>query len=104
MCPIARVNAPSDVVWQLLSSPAEYAAWTDAELLRAEPSGAVVEGQKIFFRTRALGRWWPLMMEVGAVEPSRGLDLRIELPLGIINSEHIRVVPLSRRETRVSFN
>jgi len=35
-----------------------YTAWADVELLRAEPPGAAVAGQKIFFRTRGLGRWW----------------------------------------------
>lgn len=104
VCPIALVNAPIDIVWQFLASPAEYAAWTDAEFLRAEPSGAAAEGQKIFFRTRALGRWWPVVMEVGTVDPPHGLELRVQLPLGIINSEHINVLPLGRRETRVSFN
>ncbi len=104
MCPIALVNAPIDIVWQFLAAPAEYAAWTDAEFIRAEPSTAAVEGQKIFFRTRAVGRWWPVVMEVGAVDPPRVLELRVLLPLGIVNSERITVLPLSGRETRVSFN
>jgi len=104
VCPIALVNAPIDIVWQFLAGPAEYAAWTDAEFIRAEPSAAAVEGQKIFFRTRAVGRWWPVVMELGTVDAPRVLELRVLLPLGIVNSEHITVLPLSGRETRVSFN
>jgi uncharacterized protein YndB with AHSA1/START domain len=103
-CPIAVVEAPEERVWNLLTTPEGYSAWLDAELLRAEPPGAVVEGQRIFFRTRALGRWWPVSFRVGAVDARRSLELTVDMPLGITNHEHITVLPLAARQTRVAFN
>lgn len=104
VCPIAVVEASDERVWHLLTTPEGYKAWVDAELLRAEPPGAAIEGQRIFFRTRALGRWWPVSFQVGAVDAPRSLELTVDLPLGITNHEHITVLPLAARQTRVAFN
>jgi hypothetical protein len=98
------VQAPQEMVWRLLTTPASYTAWADVELLRAEPPGAAVAGQRIFLRTRALGRWWAVGFEVGAVDAPSSLELMVHLPLGIINHEHITLLPLSARQTRVGFN
>ena len=103
-CPIAAVEAPQAVVWRLLTAPESYLAWADVELLRAEPPGTAVEGQQLFFRTRGLGRWWPVRMQVGAVDPPGGLELTVQLPLRIVNHEHITLRPLGPRQTRVAFN
>jgi hypothetical protein len=51
-----------------------------------------------------LGRWWPVRFEVGAVDAPHSLALLVHLPLGIINHEHITVLPLSALQTRVAFN
>ncbi len=67
-CPIAVVEASEETAWHLLTTLEGYPAWVDAELVPAEPPGAAAEGQMIFFRTRAMGRWWPVSFEVG---PSR---------------------------------
>jgi uncharacterized protein YndB with AHSA1/START domain len=104
VCPIAVVEASEERVWRLLTTPEGYIDWLDAELLRAEPPGAAVDGQRVFLRTRALGRWWPVTFRVGAVDSPRSLELTIDLPLGIINHEHITVLPLGERQTRVAFN
>jgi hypothetical protein len=32
------------------------------------------------------------------------LELTVDLPLGITNHEHITVLPLAGRQTRVAFN
>jgi uncharacterized protein YndB with AHSA1/START domain len=103
-CPIAVVEASADIVWRLLTTPESYAAWADAELARADPPGAVTEGQRILFRTRGLGRWWPVTFRVGAVDEPRSLELTIELPLGIVNHEHVTLLPLGPSQTRVAFN
>lgn len=104
VCPIAIVEAPQELVWHLLTTPEGYKTWVDAELLHAEPPGAAIEGQRIFFRTRALGRWWPVSFQVGAVAAPRSLELTVDLPFGITNHEHITVLPLAARQTRVAFN
>ena len=103
-CPIAVVAASADLVWRLLTTPESYAAWADAELVRAEPPGAVAEGQRILFRTRGFGRWWPVTFRVGAVDAPSSLELTIELPLRIANHEHVTLLPLGPLLTRVAFN
>ena len=104
VCPIAVVEASQKLVWHLLTTPESYQVWADIELLRAEPPGEVTAGQRIFFGTRALGRSWPVSFQVGAVDAPRSLELTIELPFGIVNHEHITVLPLGTRKTRVAFN
>jgi uncharacterized protein YndB with AHSA1/START domain len=104
VCPIAVVDASQETVWHLLTTPEGYPAWIDAELLRAEPPGAAVEGQTVFFRTRALGRWWPVSFLVGAVDARRSLELTVHLPFGILNHEHITLLALGERQSRVAFN
>jgi uncharacterized protein YndB with AHSA1/START domain len=103
-CPIAVVEASEDLVWRLLTAPESYSAWADAELVRAEPPGAVAEGQRILFRTRGFGPWWPVTFRVGAVDAPRSLELKIDLPLGIVNQEHVTLLPLGPSQTRVAFN
>ena len=39
ICPIAKVNAPIERVWNFLSEPANYALWWDAQTLSIVPEG-----------------------------------------------------------------
>ena len=76
-CPIATVEAPVERVWSLLADPAHYARWWDASGVETQdetqdfagetqdfasvqhlitPEGPAQPGQKIYARTRGLGR------------------------------------------------
>ncbi len=103
-CPTAVVRAPAAVIWRVLMNLDGYEKWADARLAAAEPPGPVVEGRRIDFTTRELGRTWPVRFTVGGVHEPESLDLLIELPLGLVNREHIVMVPISPTETRVTFN
>jgi len=104
VCPTTVVNTAIDRVWEVLTDPASYQGWTGAELVRASPPGRVREGQVLDFRTRELGIWFRVRMDVGRPEPPRLLPLRVQMPFGIVNDEHITLAPLDAVRTRVTLN
>jgi uncharacterized protein YndB with AHSA1/START domain len=104
VCPTTVVAASATTVWRLLTEPAEYERWAGAELIRVTPPGPAQEGQVIEFRTRELGRWWHVRFDVGAVEPERSLELKVHLPFGVVNHEHVVLSPVDEERTRVTFN
>jgi ligand-binding SRPBCC domain-containing protein len=104
VCPIAVVQAPAERVWALLSQPASYALWWDAETRTITPSGPAQPGQNITAQTRALGRQWPVRIAVNAVDAARrAIDLTTRLPFGITVYNHITVQPMEDSASRVSF-
>jgi len=58
-------------------------------LVRASPQGPVREGQVLDFRTRELGVAFRVRMDIGKPEPPLLLTLRVHMPFGIVNDEHI---------------
>jgi ligand-binding SRPBCC domain-containing protein len=104
VCPIAIVNAPPERIWALLSEPASYAVWWDADTRTITPSGPAQPGQTILAQTRGLGLKWPVRISVNAVDAARrAIDLTARLPLGITVYNHITVAPAEGGAGRVSF-
>ncbi len=103
-CPTAVVHAPAAAVWRLLTVPDGYALWAGAELLAVDPPGPATEGQRVDFRSREFGRWWSVGFVIGPVRAPESLQLTVRLPFGVVNREHITLIPVSERETRVTFN
>ena len=104
VCPIAVVKTPAERVWTLLSTPASYAQWWDAETLAITPAGPAQPGQTMTAQTQALGRPWPVRITVNAVDATRrAIDLTTRLPFGITVYNHITVAAIDSRASRVSF-
>ena len=90
--------------WHLLSEPASYALWWDAQTLSIVPDGPAQPGQRIDAQTRALGRAWTVSIRVDAVDAAKyQLHLTTRLPLGITVLNHITCAPLDQGRTRISF-
>ena len=53
-CPIAIVNAPIERIWGLLSKPASYALWWDAQTRLIVPEGPAKRVRKSTRRQRHL--------------------------------------------------
>jgi uncharacterized protein YndB with AHSA1/START domain len=70
-CPIAKVHAPLDKVWSLLSDPSRYALWWDAETRSINPEGPAVASQKILAQIKALGKEWDVHIQVETVDAAR---------------------------------
>ena len=103
-CPIATVNAPAERVWGLLSDPASYAQWWDAQTRSIAPEGPARPGQRIEAQAAGLGRRWDVHITVEAVDASaHRLALTTRLPLGITVRNHISVVALGAAACRVTF-
>lgn len=103
-CPIAVIKAPTSTIWRLLTTREGYDEWADARVVAIQPPGSAAEGQLVEFQARALGIGWRVEFRIAEVVPSRSLGIDVRLPLGIVNHEHITLLPLSERETRVTFN
>ena len=98
------VEAPVELVWDLLTSPEEFGSWTDAALVGADPPGRTRAGQRLSLVTRAIGRTFPVEMSVLEADPERRrLHLLIHLPLGLVNDETITVAPAGEGRAVVRF-
>ena len=104
VCPIARIHAPLERVWALLSDPTQYSTWMDASTKSIEPGGKVQPGQVILANSRAFGRQWNLEFDVLAVaESHHTIDFRTHLPLGIGMHNHFACTPIDAQTCQVSF-
>ncbi len=103
-CPLATLNTSAERVWHLLSDPASYASWWDAQTRSIIPDGPAQVGQKIDAQTWALGKQWNVHIRVEMVDETRHqLALTTMLPLGITVYNHITCTPLDRATCRVTF-
>jgi hypothetical protein len=104
VCPIARVQAPVERVWALLSDPAQYSTWWDATTQSIEPEGLVHIGQVVRATSRAFARQWDFKFTVLAVdEIHHTLDLHTNLPLGVRMHNHFACTPIDPQSCQVSF-
>lgn len=105
VCPAAVTPVTPERVWRVLTSPARFGEWNDATYLSSDPPGPVKPGQKIHLTAPAFGRGWPVTIEVRDVDPqSRWIDLRVSLPFGIDNREHVTLTETPEKGTLVRFN
>jgi len=104
VCPIVTIHAPLERVWGFLSDLANYALWWDAQTRSLTPEGHAQAGQKIYARTKALGKWWDVNILVEMVDDTKHqLQLKTMLPLGITVHNHITCAPLDSENSRVTF-
>lgn len=114
VCPFATIHAPIERIWSLLSEPANYALWWDAQTHWSffsgpthdarVPEGPASPGQKIYAQTTALGKRWTVTVTVEDIdEANRQIHLTTMLPGGITAHNHITCVPLDATHCRVSF-
>ena len=105
VCPAALTSAPPDRVWRVLTTLERFGEWLDATYVSANPPGPVQPGQVIKLSARSLGRGWPVMIDVGDVDPQRRwIDLLVRLPFGIDNHEHVTLTETKDGGTLVRLN
>lgn len=103
-CPAATVAAPIETVWELFAYPIRFSEWANATVERIEPEGAATPGQKIYLRSRGLGRSWPIVITVEEVLPDKHtLGFTVELPLGMMMRQRTMCIPIDAKSCRVQF-
>ncbi len=104
VCPAAVVAAPCATVWEVMRSFPGDAGWMGVEVQRADPPGPLQPGQVLLLSVRALGRRWYTRMEIDAMDQEKGgIDMRVYLPLGIVNHEHMTLGPVLDGSCRVQL-
>jgi ligand-binding SRPBCC domain-containing protein len=105
VCPSGFAAAPADGVWQVLTTPERFGDWQDARVVAVRPSGPVVAGQQVDLTAGWLGIRLPVRIDVDAVDQHRRwLQLRVHLPLGIVNYERVTLTETAPDRTLVRFN
>jgi hypothetical protein len=103
-CPTAAVDAPVEVVWNLLTNFAGWGEFYEVRVKSVEPPGPAVVGQRM--RGESGPRWLHLRVsfEVTRVETHRKLELDIQLPLGICVHADLDCLPLPDGRCRVNYH
>jgi hypothetical protein len=105
VCPAAVTSASPDRVWGVLTTAERLEEWQDARFVSSTPPGPMATGQRIALAARGLGRWWPVTIDVGKIDPGRRwIDLVVHLPLGIVNREHVTLTETESGGTLVRLN
>jgi hypothetical protein len=104
-CPTAIVEAPINLVWNLLLNTAEWGKFYDVRVLSVEPPGPARAGQRLIGNPGP--RFLPLRLvfdfiEVDAVNHKLGIDGR--LPFGIRVRENMTITPIDSTRCRVNYN
>ena len=102
ICPTDVVSAPVERVWTLLTS--DYTTWVDARLVRRDPDGPAVPGQRIHLTSSELGLTFHVHLTVERVDPaSQTLGLLVQLPFGMMMRDTIVCTPLGPDRTQVQY-
>ena len=105
VCPAAVTSASPDRVWEVLTTPERFGEWLDAKFVSASPPGPARPSQTIQLFAPSLGRDWPVVLEVVAMDPeNRWIDLVVHLPLGVDNHERVTLTETKEGGTLVRFN
>jgi hypothetical protein len=105
VCPAAVTNATPSRVWGVLTATDRLGEWVDASLVSAEPPGPIQVGQRILMSAPALGRRWPVEIDVAGIDPqSSRIDFRVRLPFGVVNHERVTLTEKETGGTLVRFN
>ena len=104
VCPADRVQAPVELVWELLMHPAGYGRFLDLTVERVDPAGPAAAGQRLAGWTRALCRRWRIEGEVVEVDAERHqIRFLMSLPLGIVGDNRIVGTPIDARSCTLRF-
>jgi hypothetical protein len=104
-CPTEVVDAPVDVVWDLLTQPARWGDFYDVRILSVEPAGRAVVGQIV------RGESGPRLLHLGVsfefrrIDRERGeLAFDARLPLGVTVHEELDCRPMGSDRCRVNYH
>ncbi len=104
-CPTEVVNAPSGVVWNLLTNPAGWGGFFDLRVLGVEPVGQAQAGQRVRGETWSRSLHLKVGFKFKEIDAERHrLVLDVELPFGISVREEIDCASVSAMSCRVNYH
>lgn len=104
VCPADTVAAPIETVWEILTQPAYYSLWADAQLQQIVPEGLASVGQVVHFTSKAWGIKWPVVFTIEKVDAKKHqLGLYAVFPLGLKMRPHISCTPIDAVTSRVQY-
>jgi hypothetical protein len=104
-CPTALVNAPIDIVWTLLTEPAEWASFFDIRISHIAPPGAASVGQKIHAESGPQFLHLGVTFEFTEIDVARRtIGLTVQLPLHIEVLENLSCSVVSDAQCRVNYH
>jgi hypothetical protein len=104
-CPTSIVNAPVELVWQLLTSPEGWGDFYNVRITAVDPAGPAVVGQTVFAESGPEFLHLKLQfrfMEIDVLNYKLGLDARF--PFGVTVRENMTCVPLGQKQCRVNYH
>jgi ligand-binding SRPBCC domain-containing protein len=105
VCPAAVPPASAERVWAVLTTPERFSEWNDATYVASEPPGPMLPGQVIHLTAPGFGRTWSVDIDVRDADAQRRwIDLRVSLPFGVVNEEHVILTETKGGGTLVRFN
>ncbi len=99
-CPTDVIDAPPEVVWDLLVQPQNLAAWSGTRLIDG-PDRELTAGDRVVLGP---GFGMRVIFEVLGAEKPRQLRIDVHLPLGVINHEVVQISPVDEGRCRVTYN
>jgi hypothetical protein len=104
-CPTALVNAPIDVVWNLLTDPAGWTAFFDIRVTRIVPPGRAVVGQRICGESGPRILHLAVTLEYTEIDAARRtIGLTVQLPLGLTVRENLSCSAVGDTQCRVNYH
>jgi hypothetical protein len=105
VCPAAVTSASPDRVWQVITKLERDTEWLDVKVVSSDPPGPMTPGQTIKLSGPSLVRAFPVIFQVGDMDPERRwVDILVHLPFGIDNYEHLTLTPTEKGGTLIRFN
>ena len=103
-CPTAVIEAPIDRVWTLLTNPAGWGDFFDLRITKVDPAGMAIVGQRVEAESGPRLLHIKLNIEFKEIDASNfGINMIVNLPLGIKVREELRCIPLGLDRCRVTY-
>jgi hypothetical protein len=104
-CPSEIVDAPIELVWNLLTEPADWGEFYDVRNIVVVPVGPAKVGQRVQGVTGPLGLRLPVIFEFLKIDANEHrLVMEVHLPFGIEVHEDLDVRGIDAERCRVNYH
>jgi hypothetical protein len=104
-CPTEVVNAPIEVVWNLLMNPGGWGSFYDLRVVGVEPAGQAQAGQRVFCEAGPRSLHLKVNIQFKEIDAERHrLNFDVEFPFGIRVHEEMDCAVVSVGSCRVNYH